>query len=82
MDVTQFTDRMDDERLKWLIYFGVLAVECGSFELTSEEVIRSNRPLPEDFLPKLEAAIGKAKAGLDELYATVKQDLQERSHGA
>lgn len=76
-DITRLIGATDDERIKWLIYFGNLACRQPTLALSADELVRLNQQSPQ-FDGRLKQGIEQAKAALDELYATVVQQLNEQ----
>lgn len=77
MEIEKLIGTTDNDKLKWLMYFGHVVYKSPTFELAADDLVRINRP-DANLREGLKHRIDLAKAGLDDLYATVLRQLNEQ----
>ncbi len=78
MEIQKLIDTTDNDKLKWLMYFGHVVYQSPTFELAADDLVRINHH-DANLRDGLKHQIDLAKAGLDDLYAAVLSQLNEQS---
>lgn len=77
MEIEKLIGTTDNDKLKWLMYFGHVVYQSPTFELAADDLVRINRH-DSNLRDGLKHQIDLAKAGLDDLYAAVLRQLNEQ----